>query len=266
MDNHLVGPSEHSRRLRPVKSLVRALDLLDTLVKAGQPLGVTDLAAAAGFSKTATYNLVTTLETRGLIRRDGGNRYGLGWRLLELGEFARTHSSLGEMARPHLEALAELAGETAFAAVLDGDSILCLDMVESRRSVPLDWAPGRRALLRENAAGELLLAFAAPRRRRRYAQSRPEGAAAALQRLDGIRESGVAVPPDEPGSMWASIAAPIRDPARDVIGAIGLVGPKSRFTVARTRELTHALWAESEAMAIALARPFQEIDGLQERR
>lgn len=247
------GPSQQARRLRPVKSLIRAIDLLDTLVDAGEALGVTDLATATGFSKTATYNLVTTLESRGLIRRDGGNRYGLGWRLLELGEYARMQSTLGELARPHLETLSDLAGETAFAGVLDGDSTLCLDMVESRRSVPSDWAPGRRALLEENAAGELLLAYASPRRRRRYAQSRPEGAAAVLARLEGIRGTGLSFAPDDPASMWASVAVPVRDGSSDVVGTIGLIGPKSRLNEARMRELTPPLCAEAEAMSRSLA-------------
>jgi IclR family pca regulon transcriptional regulator len=249
-----IGTGQQARRLRPVKSLLRAIDLIDALVEAAHPLGVTDLASVTGFSKTATYNLVTTLETRGLIRRDGGNRYGLGWRLLELGEHVRTRSSFGEVARPHLEALAELAGETAFAGVLDGDTILCLDMAESRRSLSMDWAPGRRARVEDNAAGELLLAFGSARRRRRYAQSRPDGPDRSLARLDAIRVDGVALSADAPRSMWASVAAPVRDRSNEVVGAIGLLGPKSRLTDARRRELASALCAEAGAITAALGK------------
>lgn len=249
-----IGSGQQARRLRPVKSLVRAIDLLDALVDAGEPLGVTDLATATGFSKTATYNLITTLETRGLIRRDGGNRYGLGWRLLELGEYVRTRSSLGEIARPHLETLAELAGETAFAGVLDGDTILCLDMAESRRSVPMEWAPGRRARVEDNAAGELLLAFGSGRRRRRFAESRPEGLSLALARLDAIRLEGHALSRDEPQSMWASVAAAFRDRSGEVVGAIGLIGPKSRLTVARRQELAAPICGEAISMSLVLAK------------
>jgi len=248
------GAAPQARRLRPVKSLVRAIDLLDALVEARQPLGVTDLASLTGFSKTATYNLITTLETRGLIRRDGGNRYGLGWRLLELGEYVRTRSSFGEIARPHLETLADLAGETAFAGVLDGDTILCLDMAESRRSVPMEWGPGRRARVEDNAAGELLLAFGSARRRRRFAGSRPEGLPLALARLDAIRIEEHALSRDDPDSMWASLAAPFRDRSDDVVGAIGLIGPKSRLTVARREELAVSVCSEAAAMSIVLAK------------
>lgn len=246
--------SQHGRRLRPVKSLVRAIDLLDALVDAGEPLGVTDLAAATGFSKTATYNLITTLETRGLILRDGGDRYRLGWRLFELGEYVRTRSSLGEVARPHLETLADIAGETAFVAVLDGDSILCLDVAESRRSVPMDWAPGRRSRLEDIAAGQLLVAFASPRQRRRYALSRDGAPALTLAHLDRIKTEGHVLSEDDPGSMWASVAAPVSDGSEEVVGAVGLVGPKTRLTETRRHELAASLSAEAAAITSALAK------------
>lgn len=237
-----------------MKSLVRAIDLLDALVAAGKPLGVTDLAAATGFSKTATFNLITTLEMRGLIRRDGGNRYGLGWRLLELGEYVRTRSSLGEVARPHVTALAEAVGETAFVGILDGESVLCLEMAESRRSVPMDLAPGRRAALEDNAAGEVLLSFASPRRRRHYAQGRPSGVADGeiIARFDAVRLAGYAVSRPDASSMWASVAAPFEDGSGEVVGVLALIGPKSRLTEGRLRELIPAVASEAAAISRAL--------------
>lgn len=249
-----VSPNGLGRRLRPVKSLVRAIDLLDALAEAGKPLGVTDLATVTGFSKTATYNLITTLEMRGLIRRDGGNRYGLGWRLLELGEYVRTRSSLGEVARPHVVNLADMAGETAFVGILDGESILCLEMAESRRSVPMDFAPGRRAPIEDNAAGEVLLAFASPRRRRRYAQGRPRGAedGEVIAQLDAVRRDGYAVSREDPESIWASLAVPFRDLSGEVVGALALIGPKTRLTDGRMRELTPSLDAEGGEVSRSL--------------
>lgn len=253
-DNATAGGNGTGRRLRPVKSLVRAIDLLDVLADAGEPLGVTELAVQTGFSKTATYNLITTLETRGLIRRDGGNRYGLGWRLLELGEFVRTRSSLGEVARPHLLNLAEVAGETAFAALLDGDTVLCLEMAESRRSVPMSLAPGRRSGLEDNAAGDVLLAFASTRRRRRYAQGRPSGATDAdvIARLDAVRRDGHATSLEDADPQLASVAVPVFDHSREAVAALALSGPRTRLTAERIRDLLAPLRAEAHEISQAL--------------
>lgn len=73
--------SDDGRRLRPVRSLLRALDVRDALVQSERPLSVSEIAARTGFSRTAAYNVVTTYEIRGLVRRDSQNRYVLGWGL-----------------------------------------------------------------------------------------------------------------------------------------------------------------------------------------
>ena len=39
-------------------------------------------AARTATSRTATYNIITTYEIRGLLRRDSQGRYTLGWGLL----------------------------------------------------------------------------------------------------------------------------------------------------------------------------------------
>ena len=182
------------RRLRPVKSIGRAMSLLDALAENPSGLGVSELAAAAGFSKTATYNLITTLESGGLIRRDGDNRYQLGWRLLELGEIVRRHSTVGELARPHLIELAERVGETTLIAILDGDTTFCLELAESRRSEAA-LAPGRRASVDANAAGAVLVAHASPRRRRRFMQEQQSDLPPTelVARAERIRSQGYAV-------------------------------------------------------------------------
>ena len=254
MDDVEAAAIARGRRLRPVKSLVRAIDLLDTLAAHPRGLGVSELAASAGFSKTATYNLVTTLETRGLIRRDGDNRYQLGWRILELGEVVHRHSRLGEVAQPHLERLAEEVGETALLAILDGDTLFCLELVESRRSVPSILAPGRRTPLHANASGILLLAYASPRRRRRYLQELPDGQPEddIVARFEAIRRDGGAVSLQDPDAETASLARIVVDPTGDVIAAVSLTGPRGRLTEARIATLVPALARTAGGITAAL--------------
>ena len=253
-ENIEVNAGDSGRRLRPVKSLVRAIDLLDVLAREGEPLGVTELASATGFSKTAAYNLITTLESRGLIRRDGGNRYDLGWRLFELGEMVRSRSALGELARPHVINLAEKAGETAMLAILDSDTVFCLEMAESRRSLPIAFAPGQRASLDENAAGEVLLAFASAGRRRRYLQG-VAGDSAREDRIahfERIRSDGFAISSMHAEAAVASIAVPVHDYTKEVVAALTLAGPTTRFTTKRRRSLLIELRREAAEVSRAL--------------
>lgn len=256
--------ADDGRRLRPVKSVWRAIDLLDVLAADGEPMGVTELATAMRCSKTAAYNLITTLELRGLVRKDADNRYALGWRLLELGEAVRVSSTFGEGAKARVEGLAERAGETAVLAVLEHDTAFCVEMSESRRSVPISFTPGHREPIDTSAPGQVLLAHAAPGRRRRYLDEHdPDGRHGMAARLERIRITGfVAVGPgvgDEPGTGVevgvVSIAAPVFDYTREAVASLALIGPASRFTAARIDELAAVLRQEADGISRSLGSP-----------
>ena len=245
--------TEDGRRLRPVQSVSRAISLLDVLGDQGAPMGVTELATAIRCSKTATYNLITTLELRGLVRRDADNRYVLGWRLLELGEMVRVSSTFGEVARARLESLAELAGETAVLGVLDHDTVFCVEMAVSPRSVPIAFTPGHREPLQANAAGLVLLAYAPPGRRRRYlGVADGDGTASLAQDLDAIRSTGHAVVGAGTELGLVSIAAPVFDYRREIVAGLALIGPAGRFSARRVDELVRVLGDEARAMSQAL--------------
>jgi DNA-binding IclR family transcriptional regulator len=244
--------SEDGRRLRPVKSVWRAIDLLDVLAAEGDPLGVTELAAAMQCSKTAAYNLITTLELRGLVRKDADNRYALGWRLLELGEIVRVSATFGEAAKARVAALAELAGETAVLAVLDSNTVFCVEMAESRRSVPTAFTPGHRQAVDANAAGLVLLAHASPGRRRRYLEERdPTGEHGLSETIDRVRLAGYATVGGSDAAL-VSIAAPVFDYTREAVAGLALVGPGPRLTPERIDELVGLLRREADGISRSL--------------
>ena len=244
--------ADDGRRLRPVKSVWRAIDLLDVLAADGEPMGVTELAAAMRCSKTAAYNLITTLELRGLVRKDGDSRYALGWRLLELGEAVRLSSTFGDAAKARVAGLAELAGETAVMAVLDNGTAFCVEMAESRRSVPITFSPGHREPIEVSAAGKVLLAFGPPGRRRRYIEEHDQdGSLDMAADLERIRLVGHATV-DDGRSGLVSIAAPVFDYSREAVAGLAIVGPSSRFTAARIDELVGLVRTEAEGVSRAL--------------
>ena len=246
--------ADDGRRLRPVKSVWRAIDLLDVLAADGEPMGVTELAAAMRCSKTAAYNLITTLELRGLVRKDVDSRYALGWRLLELGEVVRLSSTFGDAAKARVVGLAELAGETAVLAVLDSNTAFCVEMAESPRSVPISFSPGHREPIDVNAAGKVLLAFAAPGRRRRYVDEHdPDGAVGVAAELERIRVTGHAMVRNGTAEAgMVSVAAPVFDYTREAVAGLAIVGPASRITANRIEELVQIVRAEADGISRSL--------------
>ena len=248
-DDDGVVVTSDGRRIRPVKSVTRAIEVLDALGD-GESMGLTELATAIGCSKTAAYNLVTTLELRGLVRKVPDHRYALGWKLLELGEVVRWSSTFGDAAHAEVVALSESTGETAILGVLDRDTTVCVELVESSRSVPLAVARGSREPADEGAVGQVLIAFSpAARRRRMIEHLDPQGADGLALRIERVRESGVAVV-EHHGEI--GVAAPVFDYSGEAVAAVAVIGPDSRLPADRIDQVVAAVTAAATVISSGL--------------
>lgn len=248
--------SDDGRRLRPVKSLLRALDILTALAGSDRPLTLSEIVARTGFSRTAAYNVITTYEIRGLVRRDSQNRYDLGWGLFELGEQARSRSDLSDAARPVVEDLAESTGETVLLGVLDQASVIYVEKAESRRSIRMVEAPGRRLPLHESVTGLVLLAHAAPTFRDRYLAGVGAGGGTSPQQLlettEAIRASGFATSVQDLDPDLTSASVPVHGPLGDPIAALTVAGPASRLTRDRIEEFVPEILGAAAGISKAL--------------
>ena len=68
-----------------VKSLYKAVQLLFYFAEEDRELGITELAEKSGLLKSSIYNMLSTYEACGLVKRNPlTNKYNLGIRVLEL--------------------------------------------------------------------------------------------------------------------------------------------------------------------------------------
>jgi DNA-binding IclR family transcriptional regulator len=51
------------------RSILRGVAILETLARAGRPLALKELAAAAGLNKMTVYRLMISLESKGLVHK-----------------------------------------------------------------------------------------------------------------------------------------------------------------------------------------------------
>jgi DNA-binding IclR family transcriptional regulator len=249
-DDVVVG--EDGRRLRPVKSLLRALDVLAALAGSERPLTLSEIVSRTGFSRTAAYNVIATYELRGLVRRDSQNRYQLGWGLFELGEQARSRSDLSDVARPVVEDLAESTGETVLLGVLDQGSVIYVEKAESRRSIRMVEAPGRRLPLHESVTGLVLLAYAAPTLRDRYLADLAGAREELAQRTADIVGRGYATSVQDLDPDLSSASVPVHGPDGQTIAALTVAGPASRLTQDRVEEFLPDLLGSAAAISKAI--------------
>ena len=147
---------------RPVGSVARALALLDELAASDTDLGVSELARRIGVNASTASRLLATLERDGYVARDPRGPYRLGLKLVALADRALARLDIRELARPSLEELVAVTGETATLSVPGEHAAVTVDFVPSASSVSSVARLGRPSIAHATAAGKVMLAFAFP--------------------------------------------------------------------------------------------------------
>jgi DNA-binding IclR family transcriptional regulator len=225
-----------------IQSVSHALDVLEQFSGEHDELGVTELSKRLKLHKNNVFRLLATLESRGYIEQNKATEnYRLGIRCLQLGQTYVTQMGLLRQAHPIIEGLADDANETAFVAVLRKACVVALDAVEARHPVRMTARVGEALPLHCTAAGKVQLAFISDADLRealtaglpRFTEHTITEQTALQQQLRQIAESGNAVELGEHIGDVNSIAVPIRDYTRNVVGSLGVSGPAHRMTSER---------------------------------
>jgi IclR family transcriptional regulator, pca regulon regulatory protein len=232
-DHSLHGP-------RYSQSLDRGLAILGCFNRQLPVLGIADLADQLGMSRSTTHRYVVTLLELGYLEQDTQRKYRLGLRVTDLGMSAINSIGLHEHSHPCLEELRQRTSYTVSLAVLDGTDILYVDRVRSfhRAQTDTDFglAPGSRLPAYCTAMGKVLLANLSDAEQHRLLSSMKltkrtpntiTNKTALRQELAQIRDDGLAVNDQELAPEMHSIAAPVRDDAREVVAAVNMAATTS---------------------------------------
>ncbi len=143
----------------PVKSADRTLDIFELLVAEPQGLTVSEISDRLGLARSSTHGLVRTLYARGYLMQNGGRRFHLGARLIQLGLNVVDRLELRTAARGPLERLVAATHDTALLVVPDRGDLLYVDKILSdARDVRTDPRVSSRRPLHCSSLGKALLA------------------------------------------------------------------------------------------------------------
>jgi IclR family pca regulon transcriptional regulator len=214
-------------------------------------LGIANIADELGMSRSTTHRYVITLVQLGYLEQGASRKYRLGLKVTDLGMCALNATGLREHAHPYLDELRQRTNYTVSLAVLDGTDIFYVDRVRSmrRNQNQTDPSPalGSRLPAYCTAMGKVLLANLPEGEQRgliaemKLTKRGPHtitSKTALRNELDQVREEGLAVDDEELASRLHSIAAPVRDEAREVVAAVNMVAHSSMISV---EELVDAL-------------------------
>lgn len=242
---------------RTVQSVARAAQLLKILGHFSRPTSLSDLARRVGLSKSATYNLLKTLEVEGLVSKDHDARYQLSWGTYELGSAVVRSVELTKLSRFHLDRLAAETNAAVLLGILDDDNILYLDRGQTNSTFGMVANIGRRSSLHATASGKVLLANQdeeykqgyISRGLKSYTSNTITDEAILLGELARIARRGYATCWEEREVGLSSLSVALRNHEGNVQAALTVAAPSNRLN---SRNLSHFLVPmQREAMAIS---------------
>ena len=163
-DDRRRGPSP-----MPSRASSKVLDILEHLGAARRPVSVSDIARATGFNVSTAFRQVQTLVARGYVEQEPGHRsYVLGPRVYQLASAYLKGNDLAALARPHLEALRDVVGETVYLVILSQGEIVQLCKADGQQVVSASIRSAQREPAYCTATGKVLLSGLAPEALERY--------------------------------------------------------------------------------------------------
>jgi IclR family pca regulon transcriptional regulator len=246
-----------------VQSLERGLSVIRAFDADHPKLTLSEVAANTGLSRAAARRFLRTLVQLGYMRSEG-SRFALRPKILELGYAYLSSLTLPEVAMPHLEQLVEQVHDSSSVSELDGDDVVYIARVPTKRIMTVTISVGTRFPAYATSMGRVMLAAQPDEWLEKYLSSASlDGltghtitSATALRReLGKIRGQGWALVDQELEEGLRSIAAPIRDADGQVIAAVNISTHAGRRTLASIMdELLQPLLATAQRIEVDLAR------------
>jgi DNA-binding IclR family transcriptional regulator len=143
----------------PVKSLAKALRILDTVGRYQHGTSIATLSKELKMGKSTVHRLLATLREFDLIWFDPAtSNYALGSRILRWSDLLVQQNLLVRHGLPVLRDLVNVGRETANLAILDGTEVLYVAQFESMERLRLSEAVGTRQPAHSTALGKAMLA------------------------------------------------------------------------------------------------------------
>ncbi len=246
-----------------VRTINRLVEILDSFSSRPSGWSLAELSNHLGLPKSTLHRFLVALETHGILQRDPRDRrWQLGYRPLLWSRLAANHGGLHLVARPVMESLAAVTGETVLLTTYQSGEVICVGKVDSPHAVRLAMEMGTRRPPHAGASSKVLMAYL------------PEGEIEAIIRrglprlctntitdpqalraeLARIREQGYAFSVEETDVGAWGVATPIRNPRGEVIAAIGIAGPTFRLDEERIRQYVYLCLQAAEQISRALSR------------
>jgi len=239
----------------------RVLETFIEIMNARRELGVTEISRSLRMDKGQVHRYLQSLVHQGFVTKDREtHKYSPGLRPLQMLYALDGKFDVLATAKPHLESLRDLSGETVGLASRVGAHRIHLLQAESNMEIHHRFPSGVPLPIHCGAAGRILLAFTDEEEEvdqilsgslAQITDATICSGAVLSKKLDEVRRDGYATSLGERVPESQSIAAPVWTWRREVL-ALVVSGPMSRFNAKATQELIPVLGEAAAALTSAL--------------
>ena len=221
-----------------VKSLKRAIAVLDCFSQKEPELSVTEIARKLDMQKSTIFNILSTFQESGiLIKNPSNSKYRLGYNLLHLSYIINSGISIREDFLPFLKEIANTTGEVCYFGLLDGLEVLYIDAVYPLTQLQARNILGERAPLYCTGLGKAMLANLSEDQINAvltgpmppFTKCTITDPDVLRNELEEIRQNGFAVDNMEHEFGIRCVAVPVFGLSGNVLGAVSVSGPSPRF-------------------------------------
>jgi DNA-binding IclR family transcriptional regulator len=219
-----------------IKSLQKALAVLEEVAIAEKPLRTAEVALAVGISRPTAYRIVHTLIAEGYLFQDPqSGRLSIGYSVLRQSASLLDSNRMRIEALPHLQHLANVSRERTNLGILHKNKVLYLAGVEKPTLPTIYSRFGRSAPAHCCSLGKAILAHLSEKQVQELIRAEPLiaqtpnsiiSAARFFDELEEIRKRGYATDNEEHMAQSFCVAATIFDGQNRAVGAIGLSGKR----------------------------------------
>lgn len=244
-----------------VAAVLKVFAILQALSERSET-GISDLSVRLAMPKATVYRFLQTMMTLGYVRQEADSeRYGLTMKAFELGTKALQYPELIDLAKHHMQMLADATGETVHLGTLIDSEIIYVHKVDSRHMLGMYSRVGRRAPLHCTAIGKVLMAWEHPQRRerilagaefKRFRDKTIVEPAAFQAELDRVKAQGFGEDREEFDDHIRCLGVPIFDRLNQPIAGLSVSFPTFRYDEAKGGEVVAMLQAASRDISARL--------------
>lgn len=222
-----------------VKSLQKALKVLECFLTDDQYKGVTEIAKMLGYPKSTVSNILSTFQLEGFVEIDKrSGKYKLGVRSLELSSHTYQGNSVRKILQPYMEGLAEKFREEILLATPSGFDVVYIGMTVFQEGLSRRYVIGDRAPMYCTGIGKAMM-FQMDNEKIRKIFEKPVKKFtnntiteydALISDLNDARERQYAIDNMEHEYGIKCVAVPIRNITGEIIAGLSVSGPSLRMT------------------------------------